>query len=209
MKADLGICGLVVLYVGNLESYQGMDLLLESFRFVLIRTEAADLVIIGGQTSDIQNYQRKSHHLGINKKVHFLGPKPIEYLPSYLSEADILVSPRIKGNNTPMKLYSYLHSGKPVLATDLSTHTQVLNERVAALTRPIPEEFAIGMLRLVRDKELRLELGTAGKRLVEEKFTYNAFREKVNGLYDWLETEVEDPYLEQKKANIAHKGLEA
>ena len=45
----------------------------------------------------------------------------------------MLVSPRIRGTNTPLKIYSYLRSGKPIVATDLLTHTQVLSPEVARL----------------------------------------------------------------------------
>ena len=51
------------------------------------------------------------------------------------------MSPRIKGNNTPMKL-SYLHSGKAVLATNLPPHTQILDNRVAMLADPTPKHMA-------------------------------------------------------------------
>src|SRR5688572_8118922 len=133
MKAELGLTGLVVMYVGNLESYQGIDLLLQSFALVLRKRESVDLVIIGGDLPRIQRYQMQCRHLSIQSKVHFLGPKPLELLPSFLSQADILVSARTKGNNTPMKIYPYLQSGKPVLATKLPTHTQILNSEVAML----------------------------------------------------------------------------
>jgi len=191
MKAELGIGGLVLMYVGNLEAYQGIDLLLESFALVLRKTESVDLVIIGGETLDIRKYQTRSRQLGIDQRVHFLGPKPVEYLTEYLREADILVSPRIRGKNTPMKVYSYLHSGKAVLATDLPTHTQVLDNRVAMLAEPSPEAFSEAMLRLIEDKNLSLELGVSGKRFVEERFSYDTFRQKLNDLFDWLETKVE------------------
>ncbi|MGB7949056.1 MAG: glycosyltransferase family 4 protein [Candidatus Binatia bacterium] len=190
MRAELGIIDVVLMYVGNLQDYQGIDLLLKSFAMVLAETPRADLVIIGGQASDIQKYQKKSLGLGIQKKVHFLGPRPVEHLGQYLAEADILVSPRLKGNNTPMKLYSYLHSGKAVLATNLPTHTQLIDDRVALLVEPEVKPFSQAMLRLIEDDKLRVELGVAGKQLIEEKFTYGAFREKLNGLFDWLETEL-------------------
>jgi|RhiMetdeSRZDD1v2_1073273.scaffolds.fasta_scaffold40270_4 glycosyltransferase involved in cell wall biosynthesis len=190
MKAELGIRDLMLMYVGNLEKYQGIDLLLESFALAVRKTDRADLVIIGGTAADIKKYRTKSSHLGIQDKVHFLGPKPVEHLRQYLSEADILVSPRLKGNNTPMKLYSYLHSAKPVLATNLPTHTQVIDSRVALLGEPHIEAFSNAMLRLIEDNNLRAELGMAGKRLIEEKFTYSAFRERLDGLFDWLQIEL-------------------
>jgi glycosyltransferase involved in cell wall biosynthesis len=190
MKTELGITGLLLMYVGNLEEYQGIDLLLDSFAAANGAVAIADLVIIGGQSMDVEKYGKKSRQLGIADKVHFLGPKPVEHLGLYLSQADILVSPRLKGNNTPMKLYSYLHSGKPVLATRLPTHTQLIDDRVALLADPHVGPFSAAIVRLIEDTKLRTELGIAGRQLVEEKFTYRAFKEKLNGVFDWLETEL-------------------
>jgi hypothetical protein len=90
-----------------------------------------------------------------------------------------------------MKIYSYLDSGKPLLATDLPTHTQVLDHQVAVLARPVAQQFATGMVRLIEDATLRKQIGTAGQQLIQEKFTYTAFQKRVNGLFDWLKTEVE------------------
>jgi glycosyltransferase involved in cell wall biosynthesis len=188
LRKELGVGNsLIVMYVGNLEAYQGIDLLIESFALALREINRADLVIIGGTVSDIQKYKSKSSALGIEDKVHFLGPKPVESLSNYLSQADILASPRIKGGNTPMKLYSYLHSGKAVLATDLPTHTQILDSCVALLSAPFPGEFSKGMLSLMQNSPLRLQLGKAGKKLVEEKYSYESFKKELNNLYDWLE----------------------
>ncbi len=89
-----------------------------------------------------------------------------------------------------MKIYSYLHSGKALLATRLATHTQVLDSRVAALADPFPDAFSKAMLRLIEDETLRMDLGKAGKTLIEEKHTYTAFRKKMLSLFDWLEMEV-------------------
>lgn len=190
LRAELGIGNnLIVMYVGNLEIYQGIDLLIESFALALKEMDKADLVVIGGAPSDIQKYKSKSSVLGIGDRVHFLGPRPVEVLTNYLSQADILVSPRIKGGNTPMKLYSYLHSGKAVLATDLPTHIQVLDRSVAMLSAPFPTEFSRGMLSLMQNRTLRLQLGMAGKRLIEEKYSYEFFKKELNSLYDWLEVE--------------------
>lgn len=190
-KTQLGITGLIVMYVGNLEPYQGIDLLLQSFALALSEQEnCADLVIIGGDAARIEQFQAKSRQLGIERRVHFLGPRPAERLPSFLAEADILVSARLNGDNTPMKIYPYLHSGKPVLATNLLTHTQVLNEEVAMLAEPSPGPFSHAMLRLIRDDGARRALGMAGKRLAEEKFSYAAYRAKLFEFFDWLEGEI-------------------
>jgi EAL domain-containing protein (putative c-di-GMP-specific phosphodiesterase class I)/glycosyltransferase involved in cell wall biosynthesis len=183
------INGLLVMYIGNLESYQGIDLLLDSFALVLEETDTVSLIIIGGKDDHIQRYRKKSTHLGIDHRVFFLGPRPVEHLAIYLSQADILVSPRVSGNNTPMKIFSYLGAGKPLLATNLSAHTQIINDQVSLLARPTPESFSRGMLQLIEDLELRLGLGRAGKKMIEEQHTFEVFSERLNLLYDWLQDE--------------------
>lgn len=194
LRSKLQISGLLLMYVGNLEGYQGISLLLESFALVVKKLDAVALVIIGGEAVDIQKYQKQARDLNIESQVHFLGAKPVEDLGEYLSQADILISPRIKGKNTPMKIYSYLDSGKAVVATNLPTHTQILNCQVAMLADPSPEKFSTGMLRVMKDKTLRQKLGKAGKKLIEERFSYTAFCQKLNDLFDWLQTEIEQEY---------------
>lgn len=186
IRAELGLKGIVIMYAGNLAPYQGIDLLLESFALALTQSPAADLVMIGGDPSDIQKYQGKSSQLGIQSKVHLIGPKPVEHLMTYLTQADILVSPRLKGVNTPMKLYTYLKSGKPILATDLLTHRQILDQHTALLCAPDPSSFSQGMLNLMKDEILRGALGQAGEKLFQEKYSYEAFSKKLNEFYDWI-----------------------
>jgi glycosyltransferase involved in cell wall biosynthesis len=179
----LGIPGAIVMYVGNLETYQGIDLLLESFRIAHARDGRHHLVIVGGAESDIARYAGMASSMGIGGHVHFLGPKPIEDLPKYLAEADVLVSPRIRGENTPMKIYSYMFSGIPVLATRMPTHTQVLNDDNAVLADPVPERFADALCGLLEDIRNREAIGLRAIRDVEERYSYAVYKEKLARIY--------------------------
>ncbi|KAA3660150.1 MAG: glycosyltransferase [Chloroflexi bacterium] len=186
LRKQLRIDGVMLMYVGNLQTYQGIDLLLESFALAMEKTDNAHLVIIGGANDDIEKYLVKAYHLGILPKVRFLGPRPLSDLADYLAETDIVVSPRTKGQNTPMKVYSYLHSGKPMLATAMRTHTQVVDNTNSMLTEPTVEKYAEGMVKLIEDEQLRVQIGTAGKNLIEANFSYPVFQGKLNQLFDWL-----------------------
>lgn len=191
LKAQVGGAEPILMYVGNLQPYQGVDLLLESFTLAVKDTKIGRLVIVGGTTKDINKYQEKVRELEIGARVHFLGPKPLEQLGSYLSQADVLVSPRTRGYNTPMKIFSYLSSGKPVLATNILSHTQALSGQAAILAEPRSEEFARAITTLVSDRELRLRVGLAGQQLVQEKYSHAVFLNLLNDLYDGLQAEIE------------------
>ncbi|MHC4454395.1 MAG: glycosyltransferase family 4 protein [Planctomycetota bacterium] len=183
----MGISRPIIMYVGNLESYQGIDLLLDGFRDVAIKDNDAQLVVIGGSDMDIRRYKSKSNDLNIENKVHFIGRKPISQLNFYLEQSDIVVSPRINGQNTPMKIYSYLDSGKPLLATRLPTHTQVLDDNIAYLVEPEPVDFANGLTELLKDKLLRRRLALKAKERVQKEFSYEAFQRKLLTFYSTLQ----------------------
>ncbi len=190
IRREYGISGPIVMYIGNLESYQGIDLLLESFALIDHAAVKANLVIIGGNEKDIARYRKKTGQLQIRDRVYFLGPRPVDQLGWYLRQADILVSPRIQGNNTPMKIYSYLDSGRPVLATRLPTHTQVLEDSIAMLASTDSSEFMQAMVTLILDAEKRSQLASAAAERVKKEFSRPAFRRKLISFYKDLENEI-------------------
>lgn len=188
LPAEVNAKAPVAMYVGNLEPYQGIGLMLEGFRHTLIRVPEAHLVIVGGLDEDITRYRRRAQQLGILSRVHFLGPKPIASLDALLRRADVLVSPRVRGLNTPMKIYSYLDSGSPVLATRLRTHTQILNDHTAYLVAPNPEALGDGLAVLLTDPALRDRLAKQAKAYVQQEFTIEAAHRKLGSFYSMMES---------------------
>jgi len=132
----------IVMYTGTLEPYQGIPLLLDSLNFL---SDDFRLVLIGGKAHQVEELGRRLQALGFTKRVLLLGQKSAAEIPYYLQTADILVSPRTLGTNIPLKIYSYLASGVPVVATDLPTHTQTVTPDLAILAAPAPGPFAAGI----------------------------------------------------------------
>ena len=190
LRSTLKLRGPVFMYVGNLEKYQGMDLLLESWAAAVARNTEMSLIIVGGASEHIARYRQCAKELGVAASVHFIGPRPIAALASLLAQADVLVSPRTTGNNTPMKIYSYLDAGKAVLATDLPTHTQVLRPEFACLAPAEARAFASAIVSLAGDPMLRDRLGTAAKQEAQAKYSFAVFRQVLRTAYAELETVV-------------------
>ncbi|MGH8613267.1 MAG: glycosyltransferase family 4 protein [Gammaproteobacteria bacterium] len=182
LRPLLDIKGKLILYVGNLEHYQGVGLMIQGFAEAREALDL-DLVIIGGPGEQIQSYRQMAQDLSVGDRTHLLGTRPVDHLSAYLEQADILVSPRIKGANTPMKLFSYLAAGKAILATKIRSHTQVLTASSAFLVDPTPAAMARGFTRLSQDPALCSQLGSAAYELSQQRYSQTAFRKKVLDSY--------------------------
>ena len=181
--------GLRVMYIGNLEPYQGVGLLLEAFARARQQIAGLHLTVIGGTPDNIARYRARAEELNLAGAAEFAGPRPVAELGACLAAADILVSPRTGGENTPMKIYSYLDSGKPVVATDLPTHTQVLHDGIAVLAPPEPDGFARALADLAGDQPRRRRLGKAARAYARDHHSFAAFSRTLGGLYDQLAAE--------------------
>ena len=116
---------------------------------------------------------------GIERVTVFTGERPASDIPAYLGAANVLVSPRSRGTNTPLKIYQYLRSGKPIVATRLLTHTQVLSDQTAILTGISPREFAGGILAAIGDPDRAAAVGRRARDLAETKYSYEAYLERT------------------------------
>lgn len=190
IRAKFSIEGKISMYIGNLESYQGLDFLLNSFVMVLKQLSNAKLIIIGGEDKDIEYYKRITQELSISDSVLFLGKRPVAMIGAYMRQADLLVSPRIHGVNTPMKIYSYIDSGIAVLATDRLTHNQVLTNKISRLSEANEESFSDNMVDLLSNDVARKELADNAKKYVRSEHSYEQFEKILSELYCELESEV-------------------
>lgn len=181
-REALGLTGKrVVLYTGNFQAYQGIPLLLEAAAHVPIKD--AVFVLVGGDRESQEKLGKKVRDLGIQGKVVFTGQVPPQQIPGYVNMADVLVSPRLAGSNTPLKIYSYMKSGKPIVATSLWTHTQVLNDRLAVLTPAEPRALAAGIAWALSEPQA-LARAARAKGLADQIYTKTRYLEKINAVLD-------------------------
>jgi glycosyltransferase involved in cell wall biosynthesis len=186
LRELLGVEGPLALYVGNLQRYQGVEQVVRAVA-LLPKQVALTLVVIGGAQEDIARVRALVRRLHLEERIYLLGPRPLAQLTGFLTQADILISPRLRGSNTPMKIYSYMNSGTAILATRIASHTQVLDDDCALLVEPSPQALAIGLASLAADRGLRSRLGAAARQRARERYSVEAFRTKVCAAYRKLE----------------------
>jgi len=166
----------IVLYAGNFEPYQGIPLLLDAA--ALMSEEPVVFLLVGGKEEHVKEMKKRAAKRGIEDRVHFTGTVPPREIPVYIAASDALVSPRVSGTNTPLKIYSFLKSGKPLVATSLFTHTQVLDDHTAVLVRPTPQDMAEGLRFALFDEKAR-KLALAARAKAEREFTPEQYRRKL------------------------------
>ena len=176
----------LVLYTGTFEAYQGLDLLFAAAREVLATRPDARFVLAGGRPEQVASAKTDAARAGLGAAVIFAGQRPAEEIPLFLDAADVLVSPRSTGTNTPLKIYQYLRSGRPIVATRLLTHTQVLDDQVSILTPATPEGFAAGILSVIEHPTQGRAVGERARRLAETKYSYEAYLARTREAFAYL-----------------------
>jgi glycosyltransferase involved in cell wall biosynthesis len=169
----------VVLYTGTFEAYQGLDLLFAAMAIVHRQRPDARLLLAGGKPLQVRQAQALAQEAGLGAVAAFAGERPASEMTAYLAAADVLVSPRSRGTNTPLKIYQYLRSGRPIVATRLLTHTQVLSDETAILTEASAEGLAAGILAAIDDPFHAAQIGQRARTLAETKYSYDAYLAKT------------------------------
>jgi glycosyltransferase involved in cell wall biosynthesis len=176
----------VVLYTGTFEHYQGLDLLYKAMRIVKATHPHARLVMVGGSPAQVRQAESEVRDLDIGDVTIFTGQQPAEEIPAYLDAATLLVSPRSSGTNTPLKIYQYLRSGRPIVATNLRTHTQVLSSETARLVAPTPEAMAEGIVEIIDSPALGTAIGQRAMDLAATEYSEEAYMAKTRRACDLL-----------------------
>src|SRR3989338_4727355 len=147
----------IVMYVGHLYDWKGAPLLLEvarkfqvsSFKFQVL------FVFVGGTEYDLEKFRKKAE--GSNN-VLILGQKPHKDIPVYLKSADILILPNSaeeeisKSYTSPLKMFEYMASKRPIVATNLPSIREVLNDANAVLMEAnSTDKLVLGTLKLLND----------------------------------------------------------
>jgi len=171
----------LLLVVGRLEPQKGHRVLLDAFPAVSRDFPRARLVCIG-EGALRSELESKARSLGLEGNVLFVGYQ--SNVPDWLAAADVTVLPSFY-EGLPLTAIECLASGKPMVATSVDgTPEVVVNEKTGLTVPPGDAELlAAALCRLLREPELRRQLGAAGRLWVEEQFSIQKQVFKTQELY--------------------------
>jgi glycosyltransferase involved in cell wall biosynthesis len=186
IRDELGLRGRrLAVYTGNFDRRQGAELLVEAMPEVIARCPDALLLLVGGDPEQVAVLRDLAAARGVGASVRAIGKRPLEQMPEFMALADVLVSPRLEPLVTPLKIYAYMASGRPVVATDFPTHTDVLDSTAARLVAPTAMGLAEGIVAVLQDPASGEKLGRKARAIVERNHTYAAFKTQMGALYDF------------------------
>ena len=185
-----------IVYAGTLESYQGIELLLTAFKTTLESEPSAHLLIIGGTPEQVDYFRGVARDVDVDSDCVFTGRVQPDVARAAAAAADLLVSPRIEGTNTPLKVYEQLASGIPLVATAIYSHTQVLNDQVCFLAEPEAQAFGQAMARALghehKHEEERERVVRGALECYERDYSETAYVGKMQRLFERLAQATQD-----------------
>lgn len=178
----------LLVFAGNLASYQGIDLLLQAFRKILDAQPAARLRIVSD--SSFAWVESAAARLGVLSRIERVSGD-FTRLPGFLAEADVALHPRTTCPGLPQKLLNYMSAGLPIVTFRGGANMLRHLESAWLVDDGDVDAFAAATLSLLADKPLAARLGAGALELVEREFSWGQAAERTLAIYeDVLESRV-------------------
>lgn len=171
-----------VVYAGNLDNYQRVDLLLEGFQEVGTRCPDAILLIV--TNSNPGRYRRLVKRLRFDGRVRFLTGLPFEQVKTLMACSHVAVLPRLSPYGLPIKLLNYMAAGMPVVAFRRAGQGLDHLRTGYLVNEESPQGLAEGIVALLRDRELAAELGSNAREAAAKHFCWTQRISRLESIYE-------------------------
>ena len=165
---NIGPEKVVIVFVGSFQPYHRVDLLLRAFA-KLPKPNDAHLLLVGQGITSAESH-KLAESLGLMDRITWTGAMPYDQIGALIAAGDIAVMPATNDYGNPMKVYEYMALGKPVVAPDQPTITELATHEQDSLLFPKEDidGLAAALNTLITNLELRHRLGAAAGRIAQE-----------------------------------------
>lgn len=163
-------------YTGHLYSWKGVDTLAGAASLM----SDVQVFVVGGTEHDIEEFRKKFLHIS---NLHIVGHRPHAEMPLWQRAADVLVLPNTAKEEisarytSPLKLFEYMASGTPIVASRLPSIESIVSENEAYFFEPDNEQsLADAILVSVSDPESLIRAQAARMRIADHTWEMRASR---------------------------------
>lgn len=169
----------IVVFVGLLKPYQGVDSLLEAIRVLVIERaySAVHFLIMG--FPDEAKYRAQAAQMGIGAYCTFTGKIDYKQLPRYLALGSIAVAPKLSPTEGDGKIYNYLANGLPIVAYDRPASKEILGDLAFYATLGDSRSLAEALYTALTMPQRAAELGVQGRALAVERYSWQAVAQRL------------------------------
>lgn len=174
----------LVVYLGLLAPYQGIDLLLRAAQRLLAETRSATrpfFLIMG--FPHVDHYRAQAQSLGLARDTLFTGAVPFSLAPLYLALGQVAVAPKISATEGSGKLLAYMAAGLPVAAFDTPVHREILGELGVYAPTGDVDGLAGALACLLADCTRAQHAGAALRRRVVASYTWDHAAAAIEAAY--------------------------
>lgn len=186
-ELDLSPAKKLVMYVGHFYDWKGVDMVAETWKKSFAGREDIILVLVGGHERDISRLKRKIG--GDCSNILLLGHKPKKLIPKYLIAADILILPNqpvsveSEQYTSPIKMFEYMASSRPIIASDLPSIREILGNDTALFFEPTSGVALVKSIEiLLADQGKAKALASAARHQVEA-YTWQGRAEHISATF--------------------------
>jgi len=171
---------IIAVFLGVLNRYQGVDLLLESIRMLREKGSQVHFLIMGFPED---GYRRLAVETGIGDSVTFTGRIDYARAPLYLSAGDIALSPKISHTEANGKLFNYMACGLPTVVFDTAVNREILGDLGVYAAYGDAADFAAKIEALASDSALRQSIAAKMIGMAVSEHSWQARGRKLLELY--------------------------
>lgn len=186
----------VIVFIGTLFEFSGLDILIPHFNEVVKQVPEAKLLIVGDGPQRLK-LEKIINELGLQRQVTITGFQPYQTMPQYINLATVCINPFLITDATrdifPGKIVQYLACGKAVIATALPGMRAVIpGEGQGVIYADNADEVAIRIISLLKSAEHRQQLGQAGLSYVSQRHSYDRIAGELESILQQVIKEKRD-----------------
>ena len=171
----------IIVFLGVLTEYQGVDLLLDAVPAVIHQRPDAHFLVMGFPNET--HYRSLAAARGIERAVTFTGRVPYEQAPRWINLGEIAVSPKRSLTEANGKLLNYMACGRPVVASDTPVNREMLGEAGVYAAVGDAAALAARLVEMLVDPGEARARGAALRVRAEEEFAWPVLIERLEALY--------------------------
>ena len=181
-------------YIGTLKT-MGMEKgVLDCLKALTFLPANYKFLIVGGEEEDVEYYKKISINWGVSEKVIFIGQVPQPEVSGFISFCDVLVAPYPQNKHyslfmSPLKIFEYMASKKPIIATDLPTLREILvdGENATLISPENPKALANAIIFIKENPDYAKRIREKAYEDVRDKYTW---QKRVENILSFIKNKI-------------------